>query len=375
MNPFALAVRDVLWFKPNVLAFYKDCLLPKAILAEVQKRQQASEPTIKTVRYVLDELESYGDNGWVIAKSMLTRMYHWKDMRSVASERKQIAAESLAAFRAVMKEFQAEQELLEKKEREERERVMQEERESRGRITQLDHAKLQALRDEFDAIYIMTDKKERGDRFEALMNKIFAYYSERSEGPFERTGEQVDGLFYFDKHWYFVEIRWKAEKSNAGDVSVLRDRASRSFGGDTKALFVSFNGFSKDCLDAMTGGDYERVILFDGSDLRCVTAEQRFGGLQLGQARPHPHAAVGRREHAIAKGESRPCASSNKVALNRPARVWSDIRSMAMPDCAVEDDHRAAFSAAQDFARVFRPYVRQSITRKIGLERGSLDFE
>ena len=102
------------------------------------------------------------------------------------------------------------------------------------------------------------------------MNKIFAYYSERSEGPFERTGEQVDGLFYFDKHWYFVEIRWKADKSNAADVSVLRDRASRSFGGDTKALFVSFEGFSKDCLDAMTGGDYERVILFDGSDLRCV---------------------------------------------------------------------------------------------------------
>ena len=169
-----------------------------------------------------------------------------------------------------MKAFEEEQEELEKKEREERERAMQEEREARGRITQLDHAKLQSFRDEFDAVYVLNNKKERGDRFEALMNKIFAYYSERSEGPFERTGEQVDGLFYFDKHWYFVEIRWKGDKSNAADVSVLRDRASRSFGGDTKALFVSFEGFSKDCLNAMTGGDYERVILFDGSDLRGV---------------------------------------------------------------------------------------------------------
>jgi hypothetical protein len=191
-------------------------------------------------------------------------------MNSVPAERRQQAAESLAAFRAVMKEFQAEQEYLERKRREERERAMQEEREARGRISQLDHTKLQGFRDEFDAVYILKDKKERGDRFEALMNKIFSYYSERSEGPFERTGEKVDGLFYFDKHWYFVEIRWKADKSNAADVSVLRDRASRSFGGDTKALFVSFNGFSQDCLDSMAGGDYERVILFDGSDLRCV---------------------------------------------------------------------------------------------------------
>lgn len=270
VNPLAVAIRDVLWFKPSVFSFYKDCQLPKTILAEVRKQQQAGEATIKTVHYVIDQLDSLGDEGWIVAKRMLTKMYYWKDVHSIAPERKEKAVESLAAFRKVMKAFQEEQAELEKKEREERECAMQEQREARGRITQLDHAKLQSFRDEFDAVYILNNKKERGDRFEALMNKIFAYYSERSEGPFERTGEQVDGLFYFDKHWYFVEIRWKADKSNAADVSVLRDRASRSFGGDTKALFVSFEGFSKDCLDAMTGGDYERVILFDGSDLRCV---------------------------------------------------------------------------------------------------------
>ncbi len=269
-NPLAVAIRDVLWYKANVLSFYKECGLPKTLVTEVQKKQQAGTPTIKTVHYILDDLDAYGDEGWVIAKRILTKMNFWKDMKSIAPERRQQAEESLAAFRAVMKEFQAQQEYLERKEREERERVMQEEREARGRITQLDHAKLQEFRDEFDAVYILKDKKERGDRFEALMNKIFGYYSERSEGPFERTGEQVDGLFYFDKHWYLVEIRWKADKSNAADVSVLRDRASRSFGGDTKALFVSFNGFSQDCLESMTGGDYERVILFDGSDLRTV---------------------------------------------------------------------------------------------------------
>ena len=269
-NPLAIAIRDVLWYKPNVLSFFKDCQLPSALVAEVKDQQRAGTPTIKIVHFVLDKLDMYGDEGWVVAKRIVTKMNYWKDTKSIEPDRRAHALESLAAFRSVMKEFEAEQEYLERKEREKREKGMQEERESRGRISQLDHAKLQSFRDEFDSVYVLKDPKERGDRFEVLMNNIFAYYSERSEGPFKRTGEQVDGLFYFDKHWYLVEIRWKSEKSKAADVSVLRDRAARSFGGDTKALFVSFNGFSKECLESMAGGDYERVILFDGSDLRCV---------------------------------------------------------------------------------------------------------
>ena len=269
-NPLAIAIRDVLWYKPNVLSFFKDCQLPSALVAEVKDQQRAGTPTIKIVHFVLDKLDMYGDEGWVVAKRILTKMNYWKDTKSIEPDRRAHALESLAAFRSVMKEFEAEPEYLERKEREKREKGMQEERESRGRISQLDHAKLQSFRDEFDSAYVLKDPKERGDRFEVLMNNIFAYYSERSEGPFKRTGEQVDGLFYFDKHWYLVEIRWKSEKSKAADVSVLRDRAARSFGGDTKALFVSFNGFSKECLESMAGGDYERVILFDGSDLRCV---------------------------------------------------------------------------------------------------------
>ena len=269
-NPLAVAVRDVLWYKQNVLAFLRDCDLPQPLLIAVRRQQREGLPTIRTVHFVLEELESYGDEGWVTAKRILTKMNFWKDLKSVPAERRAQAHESLEAFRHVMKEFQAEQEYVERREREQRERAMQEEREARGQISKLDHGKLQGFRDEFDSVYILKKPRERGDRFEVLMNKIFAYYSERSEGPFRRTGEQVDGLFYFDKHWYLVEIRWKAERSSAADVSVLRDRASRSFGGDTKALFVSFNGFSQECLDSMSGGDYERVILFDGSDLRCV---------------------------------------------------------------------------------------------------------
>ena len=145
-NPLAIAIRDVLWYKPNVLSFFKDCQLPSALVAEVKDQQRAGTPTIKIVHFVLDKLDMYGDEGWVVAKRILTKMNYWKDTKSIEPDRRAHALESLAAFRSVMKEFEAEQEYLERKEREKREKGMQEERESRGRISQLDHAKLQSFR-------------------------------------------------------------------------------------------------------------------------------------------------------------------------------------------------------------------------------------
>ena len=56
-----------------------------------------------------------------------------------------------------------------------------------------------------------------------------------------------------------------------GEVSVLRDRAAAAFGGDVKALFISFNGFTDECLDSLgRRAASERVILMDGMDLRSI---------------------------------------------------------------------------------------------------------
>jgi hypothetical protein len=142
----------------------------------------------------------------------------------------------------------------------------------------------------------------------------------------------VDGLFYFDKHWYLVEIRWKGEKSNSADVSVLRDRASRSFGGDTKALFVSFNGFSKDCLEAMTGGDYERVILFDGSDLRCVLDCQIAFDLLLQE-----------KQIELVKNK-RPWVSAIEIIMSRLSWKWRKRSSVKITERTYEEGTEAFHS-------------------------------
>ena len=173
--------------------------------------------------------------------------------------------ESLTALQEAYKKYEAQL-----KYQLEQEAKMHSERIERTRMSELDHSKLQSFRDEFDEVYALSDPELRGNRFQDLMNRIFKYYCEDSKGDFNRTGEQIDGLFYFEKHWWYVEVRWRKDKASAADVSVLRDRARDAFGGDTKALFIAFNGFSDDCLTSMTGKGDERVILMDGFDLRCV---------------------------------------------------------------------------------------------------------
>src|SRR5205814_2046322 len=124
---------------------------------------------------------------------------------------------SLKAFREGYERFRKQLEY-----QQELELASHNDRIKRSSIRAIDHERLQAFRVKFDEIYSMVDRQQRGNQFQALMNEVFDYYSEQSKGAFNRTGEQIDGLFYFDKHWYYVEVRWKEAKANAADVSVLR---------------------------------------------------------------------------------------------------------------------------------------------------------
>ncbi|MGA2441793.1 MAG: restriction endonuclease [Tepidisphaeraceae bacterium] len=264
-NLLAVAIRDAIWFKRSVKSFLKDCGIPQPFLGQAQK-QLDSQPTIKVIQFVLDKMDMAGDAGELPQRLMLTKLVKWKDFHSLKPEMQQRAKDSVMALREAYEHSEAEREY----QQEEAERRMHSSRQDRGQMQALDHDKLTSFRDEFDSVWTLSDKKERGDRFQDLMNRVFAYYSEKSEGAFNRTGEQIDGLFYFDKHWWYVEVRWKADRASAADVSVLRDRAKDAFGGDTKALFVSFNGFSEDCVNSLTSRTDERVILMDGTDLRDV---------------------------------------------------------------------------------------------------------
>lgn len=269
-NLLALSIRDIIWYKDRIYDFLSTNQVPPVLLKEVKKQQNDKVPTLRIVHHLLGELDKFGNAGWVITKKLLTSMYHWKGIENVELTRKANAEQSLKALRKGCEAYLAEMAVKERQEKEAREKQMHQARVERSAIKTLDHKLLQEFRDEFDGAYILADVQMRGNRFEQLLNRIFAYYSERSEGSFRRVGEQLDGLFYFDKHCYYVEARWKKQKTNAGDISVLRDRAMGGFGGDTKALFISFEGYTDECVESLKGRTDERVLLMDGGDVRLI---------------------------------------------------------------------------------------------------------
>jgi hypothetical protein len=267
-NLFAVAVRDVLWFRNAVMGLFKDCGVPAGVVVEAKRMYEDKKATIPVVKHVLDRCGDSDEVGTAAARQLLTKLYYWNDLHTVAAERKDAAAASLRAFREGFDRYKAQTEYQQQQQAQEVR--MHAERTQRRSMRPLDHQTLHCFRDEFDRISVIADENERGMALEPLVNKIFNYYGEDSKGPVRRVGEQIDGTLKVDSHWHYVEIRWKAKKTTAQDISVLRDRARDSFGGDTKALFISINGYSEECLRSLDNRTDERVILIDGYDLRCV---------------------------------------------------------------------------------------------------------
>lgn len=258
-NLLAHCIRDLIWYKNNIISFFEECDVPQAII--LQAKRDKDTPTLKLIPTILDQLYTKGDEGFQIAKTMLTKIYYWKDVHTVPEDRRDKAVVSLQEMQKAYKTYMAQ-------ERYQREQRTQIEREERIRVSKLDHIKLQDFRDRFDKIYFL-EPKPRGDAYEKLLNDVFSYYFQDAFQGFNRTGEQVDGQFYFDGHWYFVEIRWRKEPASAADISVLRDRARNGFAEDVRAIFISYNGFSQECLDSLNARG-ERVILLTGFDFRSV---------------------------------------------------------------------------------------------------------
>lgn len=264
VSQFAVATRDVLWFKDKVLRTFERAGVGGPIMTELRKRKD--EPTIKLAQRTIDLLEQMGPEGQAILQRLIAEVAERTDMSHLKPDQQVRAKMSQATLKKTIREYADQTKFLRHQEKEQ-----QREREARVEVSAIDHKKLQRFREEFDRTFVMTDAQARGNALEILLNELFDYYCPRNRGPFSRVGEQVDGHFYFDNHHYFCEIRWRSDKANAADVSVLRDRAMAAFGGDARALFISFDGFTAECLAALNHrAAAERVILMDGMDLRSV---------------------------------------------------------------------------------------------------------
>lgn len=261
---FAVASRDVIWYKDKLFRFLRRRGVPEEVVLAMERKK--TRPTIKHCQYLVDEMEQRGQEARETLRKVIQRVADWQDLTHLEPEKKLTAMKSQKRLKKAIGEWARRRRYQRRKEKK-----AQRERVKRESLSRLDHTKLDEFRERFNNIYFLEDRQERGDRFESFLNDIFDYYTQKSLGSLRRDGEQIDGHFYFDGHHYLVEVRWRQKKATAADISVLRDRAQAGFGGDVRALFISFEGFTDECLASLKGRSTdERVILMDGDDLQTV---------------------------------------------------------------------------------------------------------
>ena len=69
-----------------IFSFLEECGVPKSIMIEV--RRQRGLETLKMIPALLERLYERGDEGFQVARTMLTKIYYWKDIHSVPADRK-----------------------------------------------------------------------------------------------------------------------------------------------------------------------------------------------------------------------------------------------------------------------------------------------
>jgi hypothetical protein len=156
----------------------------------------------------------------------------------------------------------------EKKKTDERKKVVSE----KIRNTTALKNKLDELNQKFMEIATSSDAQKRGYGLEKLLNELFTLFDFDPKASFKITGEQIDGAFTFKDDDFLLEARWVKQPINASDLYSFAGKINGKR-KNTLGLFVSMDGFSKECLETKSS-DLRCLILMDGMDLNAILTDR-----------------------------------------------------------------------------------------------------
>jgi hypothetical protein len=109
----------------------------------------------------------------------------------------------------------------------------------------------------------------RGFAFEGLLNTLFDIYKLDPRRSFRLVGEQIDGSFELPPDTYLLEAKWQVSPIGFQDLAAF---AAKVEGKSQWAsgLFISYNGFSPDGLQAFGRGRPTSIVCMDGLDLTHI---------------------------------------------------------------------------------------------------------
>lgn len=252
------------WLKDPLRAFVVDIGIPGELFDRF-----ADESKFKIARHLLSELDSMGDEGWIIQRRLVTNLSR---LRSIPDASVTDRDGALAALRA-LKELAAAHELAA-----DEDHSAAEQRAAVAKVKQaallVRQEKVQQLRAEFYAMAAAReDPQQRGYGLEDLLADLFDLNEITYRRPYRTVTEQIDGHFAFQGFDYLVEARWRAERPTEGDLGAFKLKVDRKI-TSTRGIFVSINGFRPEVVMEFTKGASANIVLVDGEDLTLVLEGQ-----------------------------------------------------------------------------------------------------
>lgn len=250
----------VFWFKDPFRSFLLSAGVPTKLYT-----YYAREPKCTIIRRILDELETLGDDGFLIQRRILTELCKLRGIPDATVQDRNAALEELRS----LKELASRQELITE---EEKSTVYQREQEAarRKNVIEARQQKMDMLRANFASMVSgKDDPQKRGYELEDLLAELFEVDDIDFRRPYRTPTEQIDGSFEYKGFNYLLEARWRVSPPSEADLGAFKIKVDKKL-ESTRGIFVSIIPFRPEVVSEFTRGVSSNIILFDGSDLALI---------------------------------------------------------------------------------------------------------
>jgi 5S rRNA maturation endonuclease (ribonuclease M5) len=111
--------------------------------------------------------------------------------------------------------------------------------------------------------------QKRGQQLEVLIKRVLELDGLEPSIRIRPSGEEIDGSFALDGHYYLLEAKWRAGPTPASDLYAFKGKVDGKLTG-TIGVFITMGRYSPDAVPALQAGKALNLILFSSEDFRLV---------------------------------------------------------------------------------------------------------
>lgn len=131
-----------------------------------------------------------------------------------------------------------------------------------------------AAREKFRQLFLtistLSDAQQRGYALERFLNELMEFEGLSPRSSFKLVGEQIDGSFSWSGRTFLVEAKWVKMPVDGSSFGSFDYKISGKT-ADTRGLFISINGYSREAIAGLNGKGALRFVCIDGTHLIRAT--------------------------------------------------------------------------------------------------------